>query len=85
MSETNHHMNCEEMAARLFQYVDRELDAAEQAAVRAHLDRCGPCTRFFRFEENVLIFLGERLGHTRAPDALRDRISAMCLKQRAAH
>jgi mycothiol system anti-sigma-R factor len=74
--------NCREVATRLFPYLDRELNPEEQAAVRAHLDRCGPCADHFRFEANVLTFLGKRLAHTQAPPELRARISRLCLHDR---
>jgi mycothiol system anti-sigma-R factor len=69
--------NCHEAIARLYPYLDRELDAADQAAVRAHLEACGHCASLFRFEANVLTLIGDRLARTRAPGHLRARVSAL--------
>jgi mycothiol system anti-sigma-R factor len=69
-----HHYDCSETIALLFPYLDRELDAAEQAKVRAHLEECGECSRLFRFEAAMLTLVGERLARTTAPADLRARI-----------
>ncbi len=78
---TNRHLDCQGTLKRLYPYLDRELDTAELTAVRAHLDRCGPCAGLFHFEANVLRLVGERLSHTQAPAELRSRISQMCMRQ----
>jgi mycothiol system anti-sigma-R factor len=78
MSDAHTHFTCRETLDRLSPYLDRELDAAEQAAVRVHLDKCGRCASLFRFEANILTFIGQRLAHTQAPAGLRDRISRLC-------
>lgn len=39
-------LRCSEVLARLSDYVDGELPAAERAAVEAHLRGCDACTRF---------------------------------------
>jgi mycothiol system anti-sigma-R factor len=72
------HFNCQEAIHRLSPYLDRELDVDEQAAVAQHLDECGHCARFFRFEANILTLIGQRLAHTQAPPTLRAQISQLC-------
>jgi mycothiol system anti-sigma-R factor len=72
------HINCQATLTRLYPYLDRELDETELAAVRAHLGRCGPCAKLFRFEDNILTLIGERLAHTQAPPDLRNRITRLC-------
>ena len=79
---TDRHLDCQATLKRLYPYLDRELDTAELTAVRAHLDRCGPCAGLFHFEANVLRLVGERLAHTQAPAELRSRISQMCAARR---
>jgi mycothiol system anti-sigma-R factor len=71
---TPHYYECSETIALLFPYLDRELDAVEQAKVRHHLDQCGDCSRLFRFEAAMLTLVGERLARTTAPAELRTRI-----------
>jgi mycothiol system anti-sigma-R factor len=80
MSSDRHtpHFGCHDAIGRLFPYLDRELDAADQAAVEAHLAVCGHCAELFRFEANVLTVIGNRLARTRAPEALRVRLRALC-------
>jgi mycothiol system anti-sigma-R factor len=76
--------NCQDAVTRLSPYLDRELDDDEQAAVHRHLERCGHCAGLFRFEANMLTLIGQRLAHTRAPNALRRQISQLC-RPDAAH
>jgi anti-sigma factor RsiW len=45
---------CEEIAVRLYQYIDRELTPAEYREVQEHLDACPPCKHVFQLERNVL-------------------------------
>jgi anti-sigma factor (TIGR02949 family) len=71
-------LDCSPTIALLFPYLDRELGPIETEAVAAHLAACGHCANLFRFENNVLAFLGERLARTRAPEPLRGRIAALC-------
>ncbi len=70
--------NCREAVARLNQYLDRELNSDEQEVVKTHLAHCPPCLDLFRFEENVLTFVGNRCRETMAPPALRDRVQKLC-------
>jgi mycothiol system anti-sigma-R factor len=70
--------NCQDAIEHLYQYLDRELSATEQADVQQHLDRCPPCLGLFRFEENILRFVGEKCRQTAAPPALRDRVRKLC-------
>jgi mycothiol system anti-sigma-R factor len=76
-------LDCAEVVARLYPYLDRELDASEQAAVQAHLDKCGNCAGLFRLEANMLIYVGRRLAAVEAPAALRARLRRFCLPGRA--
>jgi mycothiol system anti-sigma-R factor len=70
--------NCKEAINRLNQYLDRELNDEEQQIVRRHLEHCPPCLDLFRFEENVLTFIGERCRQTMAPPSLRDKVQKLC-------
>lgn len=70
--------NCKEAVARLNQYLDRELNEDEQQVVKKHLEHCPPCLDLFRFEENVLTFIGDRCRETTAPASLRDKVQKLC-------
>jgi mycothiol system anti-sigma-R factor len=70
--------NCKEAVHRLYQYLDRELSEDEQRVVQRHLSHCPPCLDLFRFEENVLTFVGDKCRETAAPANLRDRVRKLC-------
>ncbi len=44
------HPECREVLARLYEYLDGELDAAGSEKVRAHLEACRPCLNRYEFE-----------------------------------
>jgi anti-sigma factor (TIGR02949 family) len=73
--------DCKECEERLYQFLDRELDADEQLQVREHLSRCRPCLDHFRFEGNVLRALGEIARTTGCPGDTRKRILKACGKE----
>lgn len=68
--------NCDETFRRLDDYVDRELDPAERAAVEAHLEVCAMCAAEFGLEREVLDDLRDKLRRISVPAGLRERISA---------
>lgn len=47
-------LSCEEIFARLQDYLDRELQEWEVAQVEVHLSLCGHCAEEYRFEASVL-------------------------------
>lgn len=71
-------VDCREAMHRLYQFLDRELSEEDQEVVRAHLHHCPPCQDVFRFEENVLTFIGETCRKTAAPPSLHDRVRKLC-------
>lgn len=71
--------DCRETMHRLYQFLDRELSDEDQREVRAHLAHCPPCQDLFRFEENVLLFIGETCRKTAAPPSLHDKVRKLCL------
>jgi len=52
-------MNCSAARARLSEFIDRELAAAESRAVGAHLRECGECARVLRETQDALSLLHE--------------------------
>jgi len=67
-------LNCEECVERLYPFLDRELSEEEQRDVRTHLGLCRHCQHRFRFEGNMLRFVGEVARATSCPDEARRRI-----------
>lgn len=65
---------CEQIAALLYQYIDRELSDDEFRQVQEHLDECPPCKHVFKLEENVLTIIGERCRKVNAPETLINRV-----------
>lgn len=66
-------MNCDEVFARLQDYLDRELTTAEIAQVEAHLAECPPCADEYRFEESVLRYMKGGFREMPIPDDLERR------------
>jgi mycothiol system anti-sigma-R factor len=65
---------CEQVAALLYEYIDRELSADEYRRVQQHLDACPPCRHLFQLEQNMLTVVGERCRKVCAPTSLIDRV-----------
>ena len=74
MSCGNHHdIDCSEVLARVYVYVDGELGPSDLAGIRQHLDECGPCLRSVDVER-MLKTLVARSCREHAPQDLRQRI-----------
>ena len=65
---------CHDAATQLYEYLDSELTAENEAAVRAHLAQCEGCFSLYNFERAYLRFLSARTGTRAAPQHLRKRI-----------
>ena len=70
-------LSCEEVFARLDDYLDRELAAEDMALVREHLETCAICAAEHRFERHVIDDLRSKLRRIRAPEPLTARITAL--------
>jgi mycothiol system anti-sigma-R factor len=68
---------CQEALARLFEYLDRALPPAEEAAVRRHLEVCEICIHHFDFEARLLEQIREKCGSGRAPESLRGKVKSL--------
>ena len=69
-------LNCTEAFRHLDDYVDRELDAAELAAVEEHLQHCRDCHEEFDTEQELLAAIRAKLTRIRLPADLMTKISA---------
>jgi len=66
---------CEDVFRRLDDYVDRELSEDESARVREHLAICAECAMEYRFEDQLLATLKDKLRRLAVPADLLTRIS----------
>lgn len=66
---------CEQIFARLDDFLDRELSAAEMRLVQEHLDTCATCTSEHRFEATLIRDVREKLGRIEMPPGLALRIA----------
>ena len=72
-SDHRHHAGCGDVLARLYLFIDHELDDASYEEIGNHLDECGPCLH--QHELDMLVRqLVARSCHEPAPAPLRDRV-----------
>ena len=76
-------LTCEEVFARLDDFLDRELDATELTQVRQHLDECAVCAGEQRFERSVLEGIKQKVRRIAAPAGLLARVEAAIARARA--
>jgi mycothiol system anti-sigma-R factor len=70
-----HETPCSEVLARVYSYLDGELDdAAVYGKIREHLDECGPCLREYGLEEIVKRLVRKSCGHEAVPGELRAKV-----------
>lgn len=67
-------MPCEEALARLWDFLDGELDASEEAAVRKHLEICHRCYPQYDFQRAYFEFTRRLRDRESAPPELRRRL-----------
>jgi anti-sigma factor (TIGR02949 family) len=67
-------IDCEEAAARLFEYLDGELDDISEEEVRRHLEVCEGCYPRAQFEKRFIEALGQSQNNGHAPEELKGRI-----------
>jgi anti-sigma factor (TIGR02949 family) len=77
--ETTHDDNsslehCEHVLARVYEFLDHELDDASGDAIRRHLVDCEPCLDRFDVEQALKSLVNRKCGGDKAPTQLRTRI-----------
>lgn len=80
---SNKMLRCEEALARLMEYIDGELPAEEQGAVKAHLDICDRCYPRYDFQRAYHEFTRRIQERDHAPAGLKRRLFRMILEQEA--
>jgi anti-sigma factor (TIGR02949 family) len=73
MSQSNR-LTCEEVFARLDDFLDRELTPDEIRQVEQHLETCAACASEHRFEAHVLAGVRAKLRRIDVPQSLRSGI-----------
>lgn len=66
-------INCDEALSRLFEYLDRELDAQRHEEMERHLHACRACFSRVEFEKRLKGKLAG-LGRETPPETFRQRI-----------
>jgi mycothiol system anti-sigma-R factor len=69
-----HEVPCSEVLARLYSYLDGELEDTGFAQIREHLDECGPCLREYGLEEVVKRLVHKTCGSEHTPTGLRQKV-----------
>jgi mycothiol system anti-sigma-R factor len=67
-------LDCDEVLADVFLYLDDETDPDARQKMRQHLDDCAPCLRRFGLEQDVKELVARCCGGDIAPDSLRTRV-----------
>lgn len=65
---------CEEASARLFEYLDGELEALSEEEVRRHLEVCEGCYPRVQFEKHFMEALRRSRNGGRVSKSLRERV-----------
>lgn len=73
-------IDCADVVAQLYEYIDEELDDEMVSRIREHLRLCKRCFPRYDFEKAFLRFLAEQ-GRLSAPAELRRRIFQDILEQ----
>jgi mycothiol system anti-sigma-R factor len=69
-----HEVPCSEVLARVYSYLDDEIEDSGNAKIRQHLDECGPCLREYGLEEAVKRLVHKHCGADPVPSELRMKV-----------
>ena len=69
----HHDTDCSEVLARVYSYIDSELDERPRAEVVQHLEECGPCLRKYHLERTVKALVARSCAE-HAPEELRNKV-----------
>ena len=69
-----HEVPCSEVRARVYSYLDGEIEVSGCAEIREHLDECGPCLREYGLEEAVKRLVHKHCGSEPVPTELRTKV-----------
>ncbi len=69
-----HEVDCREVLAEVYLYLDLECGEDQRDKIREHLDECSPCLREFGIEQEVKALVARCCGQEIAPNGLRERV-----------
>jgi mycothiol system anti-sigma-R factor len=69
-----HKVDCSEVLAEVWMYLDAEGDESGRERIAEHLDECSPCLREFGIEQEVKALVARCCGGEVAPAGLRQRL-----------
>lgn len=64
-------VDCREVLAEVYLFLDDECDEIQQATIKQHLDECYPCLQKFGIEQEIKAILAKKCGGDIAPKSLR--------------
>ncbi len=67
-------IDCDDVLAELYLYLDQETDDAMRGRIRQHLDACAPCFRQYGLEQDVRALVARCCGGDTAPPSLHTRV-----------
>ena len=65
--------DCADFLEQIVYFIDNELDAADCAVVRAHLDSCNPCLEKYDLQRTMKAVIARSCTEV-APTELRDKV-----------
>ena len=69
----SHEESCADFLQNIVYFLDNELDEADVAAVRLHLDACAPCLESYSLQRTVKTIVARSCAE-KAPEELRQRV-----------
>ena len=69
-----HEVDCAEVLAEVWLYLDAEDGSQSREKIAEHLDECGPCLREFGIEQEVKALVARCCGGETAPSELKTRL-----------
>jgi mycothiol system anti-sigma-R factor len=78
-----HETPCTEVLARIYSYLDGELDEHGCSDIKEHLDECGPCLREYGLEESVKKLVHKSCGCDPVPQDLKAKVLVRIQQVRA--
>jgi mycothiol system anti-sigma-R factor len=70
------YVNCNDVASKIYEYLDGELTEDKRKAIQFHLDHCAPCVEVFEFENDLRKLVSCKCQE-KVPDTLKQRIAAV--------
>ena len=69
-----HEVPCSEVLARVYSYIDGEIESAGYVEIHQHLEESGPCLREYGLEELVKKLVHKCCGQETVPSELRAKV-----------